>query len=225
MFTDTTWMKSLIYNWGINFAIPLLMYVFDRAVSNDDGFAEFRKDPFLAFQNAIAVIPTSSFLRLLVLVLMQSSGSLLLSYFICPYISDTRTRLITTKFLIPMLIYLTITTAFKIHWAYPNVNYINRIYAAFPMILVVALVFIVCMFTRSLYLFIIYAILVFSLYVGQLNSDKSYSIYQELALYPTAVSIPFGVLLMVSTLVASWALLKFYGVHDMINNSRGTKHC
>jgi hypothetical protein len=117
------------YNYISLLVTTMITYVYDRAISTDDGLSHFKVQPLRTIWYAYLSICSPSFMRYLIAICCELSLMILVAYYIGQLI-PAECKLISTIFrksIAPIVIYTIVGGPLRFMWAYPTVTEAFRI--------------------------------------------------------------------------------------------------
>lgn len=121
--------SNVTYNYVSLFVTSMMVYVYDRCVSTDDGLALLKQNPGRAVLDAYLSFCSPSFMRYLFVMVCEIALIILIAYYIGPLI-PAECRLISTLFrksLVPVFVFAIVAGPLRFAWAYPTVSEAGRV--------------------------------------------------------------------------------------------------
>ncbi len=203
--------RSLGYKYVTLYVVMIAAYVFDRAVSLDEGLQITLNDPWRGIKLAFDSICSPSFMRFFFVLVIEIMLVIILDLVILPMIPVQNKLVKHTlgSLIIPFLVFTIVTGPLRFRWAYPNVSYVERIsyISAYTIcFLLVGLISYVC--RGGLFLLLTLIVLAGLLqFGGYSNTTPDYSLVKEVGFDdPSAFVLAF--ITLVAVLVYGWTQFK-----------------
>lgn len=121
--------NSVWYNYIALFVTTMITYIYDRAVSTDDGLMHLKEQPALTLFDAFLSICSPSFMRYIIVLSCEISLTILIAYNFGKLIpsSCTISSTLFRKSIAPIVVYTIIGGPMRFAWAYPTVTSATRI--------------------------------------------------------------------------------------------------
>lgn len=133
--------SSVAYNYVSLFVTSMIVYIYDRCVSTDDGLGHLKHDPAMTILDSYLSFCSPSFMRYLIVLAAEISLMIIIAYYIgalipshC-WVASTLFR----KSIVPVVVFAIVGGPLRFAWAYPTVSEAGRI----PYLLAYAIAFVI----------------------------------------------------------------------------------
>lgn len=212
--------SSVGYNYVSLFVTSMIVYMYDRCISTDDGLEEFKANPGRAILDSYLSFCSPSFMRYLFVVVCEIALILVTAYYIGSLISP-ECKLVSTLFrksLVPVFVFAIVAGPLRFAWAYPTVSEAGRVqYLTAYMITFTILAVITYAAGRvtpmsTAGILVVMSVIAMILQTGGFSNAVSPQplIQQDATIMPMWAMVILATVIVISTLVISYRIFQGY---------------
>lgn len=225
--------SSLTYNYISLFVTMLIAYVYDRAVSTDDGLEHLKHSPARTILNAYLTFCSPSFMRYVMVIACEIALSVMISYFFGRLIPDHAwvAGTLFRKSIVPVVVFAVVTGPLRFAWAYPTVSEAGRIPYLLAYTIVFTLLAIITYASGTVRpssiagVLIMMAVIAVILQTGGLsNAPHEPDVYNEANIMPLWLMLIFSTLIVISVLVIAYRIFSDYLQPFILDRPNGKVH-